>query len=76
VAKIAEIAAVVHVGQHHLELVASQAADLGARRDDPLEALRDLLEQLVARGWPSVSLTCLKRSRSSIISAQLRLAAW
>ena len=47
--QLAELAAIVDVGQDHLELVAAEAADLATRPNDARQALRDLLEQVVAR---------------------------
>ena len=47
-----KIAAIVHVGQDHLEFVAAQTPDLAILGNDPLQALRHLLEQIVTGRVP------------------------
>ncbi len=56
--------AALRAGQQHLELVAAQSPDQPRIADAARQALRHLLQQIVAGLWPSVSLTALNRSRS------------
>ena len=47
--QLAKFAAIVDIGQHHLEFIAAQPADLAFAVDRTREARGDLLEQLVPR---------------------------